>query len=174
MMKISKLLSLLTLFVLVSCASVQVSSDYDTEKDFNNYKTFAFYKTGIDKVEISDLDKKRILRSIDQVMQEKGFTKSSTPDVLVNIFTKTEKQVNVNNNNWGWGYGWGPWYGGPTSVSTSTNGVLYIDLINAADKQLIWQGRGEGYLTHNLKKKDERILEFVSSILSQYPPGSDK
>ena len=59
-MKISKLLSLLTLFVLVSCASVRVSSDYDTEKDFNNYKTFAFYKTGIDKVEISDLDKKRM------------------------------------------------------------------------------------------------------------------
>ncbi|MFD0963548.1 DUF4136 domain-containing protein [Pseudofulvibacter geojedonensis] len=171
-MKINKLLGLLTLFVLVSCASVRVSSDYDTEKDFNNYKTFAFYKTGIDKVEISDLDKKRILRSIDRVMQEKGFTKSETPDVLVNIFTKTEKQVNVHNNNWG--YGWGPWYGGPTNVSTSTNGVLYIDLINAKDKQLIWQGRGEGYLTHNIDKKDERVHEFVSRILSQYPPGSNK
>lgn len=171
-MKISKLLSLLALFVLVSCASVRVSSDYDTEKDFNNYKTFAFYKTGIDKVEISDLDKKRILRNIEKEMLAKGFTKSSTPDVLVNIFTKTEKQVNVHNNNWG--YGWGPWYGGARNVSTSTNGVLYIDLINAKDKQLVWQGRGEGYLTHNIDKKDERVHEFVSRILAQYPPGVGK
>ena len=171
-MNISKLTSLLAIFVLVSCVSVRVSADYDTEKNFNDYKTFAFYKKGIDKVEISDLDKKRILRSIDKVMLDKGFTKSETPDVLVNIFTKTEKQVNVYDNNWG--YGWGPWYGGPSRVSTSTNGVLYIDLINAKDKQLIWQGRGEGYLTHNIDKKDERIHEFVSKILAQYPPGSAK
>lgn len=172
MIKISKLASLLALFVLVSCASVRVSADYDSEKNFDNYKTFAFYKTGIDKVEISDLDKKRILRSIEKEMLAKGFTKSSTPDVLVNIFTKTEKQVNVYNNHYG--YGWGPWYSGARNVSTSTNGVLYIDLINAKDKQLVWQGRGEGYLTHNIDKKDERVQEFVSRILAQYPPGAGK
>ena len=27
-------------------------------------------------------------------------------------------------------------------ISSSTNGVLYIDLINPKDKQLVWQGRG--------------------------------
>ena len=51
--------------MLASCASVSVASDYDKEVDFNNYKTFAFYKTGIDKAEISDLDKRSILRAIE-------------------------------------------------------------------------------------------------------------
>jgi hypothetical protein len=64
-MKTIKLLPLLFLFALVSCSSVQVATDYDKNVDFANYKSFAFFKSGIDKVEISDLDKRRILNAID-------------------------------------------------------------------------------------------------------------
>ena len=55
-MKILKLLFLLCLVVLTSCSSVRVVSDYDTKVDFTSYKTFAFYKKGIDKASVSDLD----------------------------------------------------------------------------------------------------------------------
>jgi hypothetical protein len=55
-----------------------------------------------------------------------------------------------------------------TSVSTSTEGVLYIDLIDANKKELIWQGQGTGYLSQN--KKEERIQEFVGKIMEKYPP----
>tara|TARA_B110001454_G_C12580630_1_gene375946 strand:- start:115 stop:663 length:549 start_codon:yes stop_codon:yes gene_type:complete len=172
-MKVLKLLIVSVAVLLTSCASVNVTSDYDTQVRFNSFKTFAFYKPGIDKVEISDLDKKRILRAIESEMLAKGFSKSDTPDLLVNINTKTERNVNVSNVNFG--YGWGPWYGGYNQqISSSTDGVLYIDLINASDKQLVWQGRGVGYLTHNAKEKDERVKEFVSAILAKYPPGEKK
>ena len=60
--------------VLTSCAGIQVSSDYDSKAPFAQYKTFAFLKEGIDKAEVSDLDKKRILRSIESRMLEKGYT----------------------------------------------------------------------------------------------------
>jgi len=43
-----------------SCGSVRVVSDYDTSVDFSQYKSFAFYKTGIDKAKINDIDKRRI------------------------------------------------------------------------------------------------------------------
>lgn len=171
--KTIKLLTVLLTLVVTSCVSVRVSTDYDTQEDFDSYKTFAFYKPGIDKVEISDLDKKRILRAIESEMIAKGFTKSATPDVLVNINTKTEKSVNVYQA--GVGYGWGPWFGGMNrNVSTSTNGVLYIDLIKAKDKQLIWQGKGVGYLSRSAKKKDERVQVFVTKILENYPPEVEK
>lgn len=58
-------------------------------------------------MEISDLDKKRILRSIDEVMATKGLTKSENPDLMINFFTKEREQVDVNQFNAGWGYGWG-------------------------------------------------------------------
>ena len=175
---VSKTLSflpLLLLFILSSCCSISVNSDYDKKVDFSPYKTFAFHKVGIDKAEISDLDKKRILRSIDEVMTSKGFTKNDNPDLLIAFFTKEREQVNVSQYNAGWGYGWGygwnPYiWGGNTSVNKYTEGTLYIDIIDAKKKELIWQGEGQGVLTKDTNKKDEKIKEFVTKILEQYPP----
>ncbi|MDL2145326.1 MULTISPECIES: DUF4136 domain-containing protein [Flavobacterium] len=176
-MKTFKLVPVFLLLILASCSTVSVYSDYDKNVNFASYKTYAFFKPGIDKVEISDLDKRRILRAIDDQMQAKGFTKSENPDLLVNIFTKAREQVNVNQFSAGWGYGWGwgwnPYmmYGGnQTTVSTSTEGTLFIDLIDAKKKEMIWQGEGVGTLTKNVAKKDEKVAEFVSKILAQYPP----
>lgn len=177
--------ALLMLFI-ASCASVQVLSDYDKEANFSNYKSYAFYKTGIDKAEISDLDKKRILRAIETEMAAKGFVKSENPDLLVSIFTKEQQQVDIYNGYWGgyYGWGWSPYYWGPgygygyggygNNVSTSTEGSLYIDLIDTKTKQLVWQGKGIGTLnnTSNIDKKEARIKEFVSHIMEQYPPNA--
>lgn len=165
--------------LLVGCSSVRTASDYDKSADFSSYKTYGFYKTGIDKAEISDLDKKRILRSIETNMEAKGLTKSDKPDLLVNIFTKSRTQVDVNqfNNYWGygWGWGWNPWmWGNPTTVNTYTEGTLFIDLIDAKKKELIWQGEGEGTLTKDVDKKDEKANEFVTAILKNYPPKLKK
>ena len=175
-MKAIKFLPVFLLFIFASCSAVRVNADFDKNVNFAPYKTYAFYKTGIDKAEISDLDKKRILRSIDEEMTAKGFTKSETPDLLINIFTKEREQVNVNQFNAGWGYGWGfgwnPWMwgGGYNNISTSSEGTLTIDLIDAKKKEMIWQGEGVGYLTQNTHRKDENIKGFVTKIMSQYPP----
>ena len=173
-MKAIKFLPVFLLFIFASCSAVRVNADFDKNVNFAPYKTYAFYKTGIDRAEISDLDKKRILRSIDEEMTAKGFTKSETPDLLINIFTKEREQVNVNqfNGGWGWGFGWNPWMwgGGFNNVSTSSEGTLTIDLIDAKKKEMVWQGEGVGYLTQNTQRKDENIKGFVTKIMSQYPP----
>ena len=173
-MKAIKLLPLALLFLVASCSSVRVTSDYDTSTDFSKYKTFAFYKKGIDKVEISDLDKRRILKALESELLAKGFTKSENPDVLVNIFTKAHQKVDVYNNNM-MHYGWHPWYYGPNfgmQISKYTEGTLFIDLIDAEKKELAWQGIGSGGLTTsgNVAKKEQRIKEFVAEIMSKYPP----
>lgn len=178
-MKAIKILPLLLLFVVASCSSVKVYSDFDKSVDFSQYKTYAFHKRGIDKAEISELDKKRILHAIDNELSKKGMTKSETPDLLVTIFTKERERVDVNQYNAGWGYGWGwgwnPYlWGGRTYVSTSTEGTLYIDLIDAKKKELIWQGEGVGYLTENRNEKEKQINEFVAKILAQFPPSASK
>lgn len=85
------LLLSISLLLLVSCISISVNSDHDKKLDFSQYKTFAFYKSGIDKVEISDLDKKRILKSIEETMTAKGFIISESPDLLINIYFKRKR-----------------------------------------------------------------------------------
>jgi hypothetical protein len=174
-MKTNKILPVFMILILSSCSSLRVNSDYDKNVDFSQYKTYAFQKSGVDKVEISDLDKKRILRAIDAEMTKKGYVKSETPDLLVNIFTKEREQIDVNQYNTSWGYGWGwgwnPYlWGGQTFVSSSTEGTLFIDLIDAKKKELVWQGEGDGYLTKVRSEKEARINEFVLNILAQFPP----
>ncbi len=63
-MKYTKLLLLILILGIFSCSTVRVTTDYDAKTDFTSYKTFAFYKKGIDKAKISDLDKRRILKAI--------------------------------------------------------------------------------------------------------------
>ena len=171
-MKTVKYLPVILILLLTSCNAIRVNSDFDKSVDFTQFKTYAFYKNGIDKVEISDLDKKRILRSIDNHMQKKGFIKSESPDMLINIFTKERQQVDVNQFNMGWGFGWNPWMwgGNQTAINSYYEGTLFIDLIDAKKKEMIWQGEGQGNLTNKSSDKDKLIDEFVNKILAQYPP----
>ncbi len=174
-MKIFSLFALISVMFLSSCSTVRVAADYDEQANFSTYKSFAFYKPGIDKADISDLDKKRILRAIEADMIAKGFTKSQNPDILVSIFTKTKENVNIYQSNIGYGYGWGwnPWFwnAGYNTVSRTTEGTLYIDLIDASKKELVWQGMGTAALTENVNRKQERMNEIVAAILEKYPPG---
>ncbi len=178
-MKILKLVFLLCFVILASCSSVRVVSDYDTKVDFTKYKTFAFYKKGIDKASVSDLDKKRIMRAVESELIAKGFSKSEKPDILVSVFTKSREQVNVSDNNTGLGWGWGynPWFYGRTNININqyTEGTLFIDFIDRDNNELIWQGIGSGAMKmRKIEKKEKRINEFVYEIISTYPPGSKK
>lgn len=181
MKRILTALPLIALIILsTSCSSIRVATDYDKNANFDNFKTFAFFKTGIDKAEINDLDKRRILRAIESELLAKGFTKSETPDLLISLFTKSTQRVNVYNNYWGygaWGWGgygpgWGWGWNQQPSVSTTTEGTLFIDLIDTNKKELVWQGKGTGYLTKNMNKKEALIKEFVSKIMQNYPPST--
>ena len=91
--KSSFLIALIFTVLLSSCSSIRVVSDYDKDATFSDYKTFAFYKPGIDKAEINDIDKKRILRAIEKTMLTKGFKKSESPDLLISIFTKSREKL---------------------------------------------------------------------------------
>jgi hypothetical protein len=177
-MKIVKLFLLVLVFGFASCSSVRVTTDYDANTNFTSYKTFAFYKKGIDKAKISDLDKRRILRAIEREMLAKGFTKSNNPDVLISIFAKSRKKVNIDTRV---GYSdrfWYPtyYYGRDrTRITRQTEGTLFIDLIDTKNKKLLWQGIGSGALRAKTgPKKEEKIQLFVNEILNEFPPEVKK
>ena len=178
-MKALKFLPVLLIFLFTSCVTVRVATDYDQGANFSNYDSFAFYRPGIDKAKISDLDKKRILRAIETEMTAKGMMKSETPSLLVSIFTKERERVDVYNNHFGYGWGWNPWYYGGyygNNVSQTTEGSLYIDLIDTKTNELVWQGVGTANLvtSSDIERRVERIQEIVREILVEYPPGANQ
>ena len=166
------------LFLLNGCYSIRVYSDYDSEANFDSYKSFAFYKSGIDQVEISDIDKKRILKAVEADFKSKNMLISDSPDLLVNISTKSSENIYIDNSFYNpYFYGWSPYYYGNSyrRISHSTSeGVLYIDLIDAETEQLIWQGKGIGYLDNRTEKRDEMVTNYVNKILAKFPPISQE
>lgn len=166
----SKLLILLVSLTYLSCSSVRVSSDYNSEINFSSYKTYAFSKKGIDKAQINELDKKRILKALEIELSSLGLRKNSIdPDVVVSIFTVANEEINIHNSYNYLGYSYGPWYDFNYSNYSTTQGTLYIDIIDYKKNELVWQGIGKGYISENSSKKEEQIKSFVNKILLQYP-----
>ena len=113
MKTIIKIALLSTILLLSSCNTIRVSSDFNDKISFNDYKTYAFSKKGVDEAEINDIDKKRILNAIDVELSSKGLRKSSIePDLMVNFFTESNKKINYypNYNSYGYGLPIAPWY----------------------------------------------------------------
>jgi len=161
------------IFVLYSCSSVKVFSDYDSAVDFNKYSTFAFSKQEIEKINISDIDKKRILKSIEEIMKSKGYSFSSNPDLIINISTKSREDIYINQTYKSFNYGW---YGFPYDQNykpyTRTTGLLYIDIIDSKNGSLIWKASGSGSLYSGKLSRDELISNFVNKVLETYPSQS--
>ena len=176
MFKLNKLkIFFFTIFLIFQSCGVYVQSDYDRDVDFSEYNTFAFYKADIDKVKISDLDKKRILKYIDLGLKQKGLTRSDNPDIIVTIETVSRQRVYLRNN-LAYGYYppfWGYYNHPSSSVTSNTQGTLFINIIDAKNNQLVWQGRGVGLINEFREDRDEMIGDFVNKIFEEYPPKSD-
>ena len=166
---ISLKIILFTLIFSIQSCGIYVQYDYDSDVDFDNYKSYSFFQPDIDKLEISDLDKKRILRSLDAGLKSKGLERSNSPDLLVTFETKSKERVYVNNY---FPYGWYPYaYNYPYSYGYSrVQGTLYVSLIDSKNQQLVWQGKGVGVLNEYSDNRDKMINDFVVKILEKYPP----
>ena len=164
----SLLLMMIAGIFLTSCNTVRVTYDFDRATDFNTYKTYNFHQKGIEKLELNDLDKRRILGAIEQQMAAKGFTKSESPDLYVNVLASSKEKINIDNGYYG-GY-WGPYYGGGSRVYQYTSGTIIIDIIDDKRNILAWQGAGSGLNVSDLDRKAEDIPQAIAEIMAKFPP----
>ena len=163
---------LFTLALIINSCGIYVQYDYDSDVDFSNYSSYSFYEPDIEKVEISDLDKKRILRSLDSGLKSKGLQRSSSPDLIITFDTKSKERVYVNNY---MPYAWNPFFYSYPYYSgySRVQGTLYVNFIDSKNQQLVWQGKGIGVLNEYSRDRDKMIGNFVASILEKFPPIAD-
>ena len=168
-----ELILIFFIVLLYSCSSVRVIYDFDSTINFSNYSSFAFSKQEVEKLDISDIDKKRIMSSIEESLVSKGYNFSSSPDLIVNISTKSREDIYINQSYDRFGFGWYGWYGYPYDQtyrpSSRIIGLLYIDIIDANTGDLIWQGNGSGSLYSNKYSRDQLVSNFVIKVLESFP-----
>jgi len=161
-----------------SCSSIRVSSDFDKSAGFTSYKTYAFTPEA-QAVPLDDINRNRLLGAIEKELAAKGFTKSDNPDVLIDLTIKTQTQQTATATNTGGYYGTGYRYGWGGGFSTTyidydtyTDGTLFIDMIDATKKQLVWQGRGTKTIEPDAsqERREQNINYAVKQIFVKYPP----
>jgi hypothetical protein len=176
------IICVLMMALAVSCSSVKVSHDFDKTADFASYKTYAYTKEAL-ALPVNELNRTRLLAAIDTEMGLKGFTKSETPNVLIDLKLVSKEiqtaTANTSGGYGGYGYGAGYRYGWGGGFSTTTinydsyqEGTLFIDMIDAVKSQLVWQGRGIKTIEPeaSAEKREKNINSAVKLIFMNYPP----
>jgi hypothetical protein len=160
-----------------------VRTDFDPEQDFTGYKTYrwpdAQQLNPNDALQQNPLIAKRIMASVNKVLQEKGFNlaESGEVDFIVVIHAGVEDRMQV--TNWGGHYGgwYDPWwgaYGGTTTVSYYQEGTLVIDVVDTKEMELTWRGIGTDTVKgiQDPDKMQERFDQVVTKIMADFPPGA--
>lgn len=178
-----KIALLSVLFIITACSSIKTSFDYDKGVDFTKYKTYAFSQDAVN-LKIDDLNRNRILKALENQLATKGFTKSATPDIIVDIHVKGQQYQTATATTTGTGYGYGGYYGyrgyrygsGFTTTQVSydsyTEGTLTVAFIDIDSNQIVWQGTGVKTIDENAsaQKREENINYAIQQIMANYPP----
>ncbi len=185
MRKLKNVFCLTFLALFASCSGIQVSQDYNVAADFSNLKTFDWYlaqqkKTGDLRVDNPLLDS-RIRKAVDRSLAQKGYQRifQGTPDFYVGykygILTRIgSKRVRTGI---GFGFGGSGSFGGigigtGSDVREYDEGMLVIDITDAANKKLLWRGTGTRRVSRHSDpaKITKEVNENIEKILAQFPP----
>ncbi|HPM32442.1 MAG TPA: DUF4136 domain-containing protein [Chryseolinea sp.] len=175
-----KLILVCLIAAITSCSSVTIGYDYDKAADFTKYKTYAFTEDALN-LPVDQLNRDRILRAVETEMTAKGFSKSDSPDVLIDLQVKAKQEMDATATNTGggmyggrYGFGGGYGYGGTTRIDYNeyTVGSLFVNMVDKSTEKIVWQGRGSKTINENASatQRDTNITNGVKQIFTQYPP----
>ena len=172
-------------YVLAGCASgPDVMSDYDRDAPFGTYKTYNFMEgAGPGGSDYQSFFSQYMVTAITIEMEQRGYVKSDNPDLLVNfnaiLQDKTKVTTTASPPPMGGYYGYrggyyGAWggygYGTETRVSEYTEGTFNIDIVDAKQRQLIWEAVSVGKVTQkDLANLEQGIMEGVPKFFAHYP-----
>ena len=175
----------LAIIALGGCASgPNILYDYDRSADFGSYTTYNFFEgAGPDTGDYQSFFTRYMIDAITIEMEKRGYTKSDNPDLLVNFNANLQDKTKVTQSSApmnsgyygyrggmysGWGVGYG--YSTQTHVSQYTEGTFNIDLVDIAEKQLVWEAVGVGKVTDDfLENIEQGVMEGVPKFFAGYP-----
>lgn len=160
-------------------------TNVDPAADFASYRTFGFIDNpSTNTREYESLVTTFLKAAVAREMDRRGLEFAEDPDLVVNFYVNTEERIRTRrvpstSAYYGWRdpfYDtWGGYVGYQTEVDQFTEGTLHIDIIEAASKRLVWEGRLAGRVTEAaIANMEASIDKGVRIIMAEFPvrPGS--
>lgn len=180
------------LLIMGGCASgPDVRVEYDASTRFTQYRTFGFVKPlGTDRDGYQSILSQRLVAATQRELEARGMRfDSSHPQLLVNFNAAVTDKVQVStvpSTMIGIGVGSGghrgyydyrvgmygawPLYQDQTLVSPYREGTLNIDIIDAARKQLVWEGVVTDIVTQKMLDNLQASIDAaVTAAFAKYP-----
>jgi len=166
--------TLLILVLMVSCAPIRVTYDYEKTTDFSKYKTYNYYadiNSGL-----SELDTNRLMDALDASLQAKGFTLAENPDFFIDI--KSSEYHDNQRSSVGVGLGGGGRHvGGGVSIGipigqSNVNRQIQFDFVDEKAHGLFWQALSESSYNPNAspETREARLRDITNKVISGFPP----
>lgn len=173
---------------LAACAAPKINTRSQTDPSVNlaSYKTYNFVaEPGTNRGGYSTPITGYFKTAVSRELNARGYKLSEeNPDLLINFNTNAREQVDIRSTpsmSYGVGYGYygyrggmyaaGPMYSG-TDVSTVRykQGTANIDVVDAAKKQLVWEGVAEGKITDKMMQNPQATIDTViADLFANYP-----
>jgi hypothetical protein len=172
--------------LLSACASgPKIQTNYDPSVDFSTYRTYGFFSPmSIEGENYSTIYGAVFREAIGREMEARGYARSDEPDLVINVSASLQDKIQVTQTSaapyhggyygyragyydpWG-GYGWNT----QTHVNQYTEGTVNVDVVDRAQKRMVWEGVAIGRLKENLTNEEvrERISNGVASMFEEYP-----
>jgi len=185
-LKLLALAPVLASLLLVGCApSIKVRSDTDPTVNMSQYQTYNFFnQMGVEGENYSNLLGQHFRDAISAQMESRGYRASETPQLQVNVSIGAEEKIRVNTYQDpylhggyyrapGYGYMGSPWgYPGATqtTVSQYTEANVYIDMVDAGQHKMVWQGVATFTVTTKMQEQlRESVHNTVDKIFAEFP-----
>jgi hypothetical protein len=154
--------------VLSACNPIYVNQDYDTDVDFEVYRTYSWVDSPVESKTSNPLLKKRIRDWADEVLAKKGLERvDSDPDLHISYVDDASGATEIRTTGTGVGMD------RSTRAVNYEEGMMMVDMLDAGTNKLVWRGIAELTLSDNPSQKevDKRTRDAIRKLLNQYPPG---
>lgn len=171
------LVSLWIMLLLISCASMRVSYEYDKETDFASLNTFDWLEIPQTR-QLSEIMVRQVRSSVNSQLEAKGYTKtvSVSPDFFIAIYPSARvkeevsrtrfKQTNFSKAGTFGEDGWG------LNESAYLEETLILDFIDGKDREIFWSGTAKHVIYTNVNPV--KIDKAIAEMLKHFPPEQDK
>jgi hypothetical protein len=173
-----RLVGLVLSLLLVTAGAAQaqkITTDYNREANFSQYKTFMWIK---EPTTHNPLVQQRIVEDVNAALEARGLRLvKSDADVGVAAHAATQKERTLNTFYDGFGGGWRwRWGGGfgtaTTTVQTYEVGTLVVDVFDTHTKEAVWRGTSEKTLSSNPEKNAANLNKAIDKMFRNFPPSS--
>jgi hypothetical protein len=169
------ILSLMFL-VLAGCAST-VTTDYDSERSFSQYDTWAFAPEDI-RTNAMSLDASRLESAIEDALAGKNLSKVAADEagLWVSYGVKEVERLETSGFTYGLGLNRGLFGFGVATmpdVREIKEGRVVVELIDPEADRVVWRAFSKRNLNEDMAPDQRRKLinEEVAKMFDKYPPG---